>query len=260
MSAKPHRRAFERHWAAWLGWLALAAYVAHAGSLLELSGPRLVAGLGEAGRLLDRLFPPDFTSWRALVKGLAESLQIAVLASAAGILLSLPVGFLAARNLMPPWVTWPVRGLIAVCRAFHALIVAILFVKAVGFGALAGILALVVASVGFIAKLFAETIEEISPRPVEAVRATGAPFASVILFGVLPQVLPRFVGLASYQFDSNLRNSVLVGIVGGGGIGATLFSAFQRFDYAFVMAILLSIIALIMATEIVSQRVRAVLQ
>lgn len=259
-SATARRRPFERNWVAWFGWLALAAYVVYAASLLDLRWARLVLGLGEGARLIDRLFPPDFTNWRPLVKGLVESLQIAVLASALGIVLSLPIGFLAARNLMPPWVTWPVRGLIAVCRSFHPLIVAILFVKAVGFGALAGILALVVASVGFIAKLFAEAIEEVSPRQMEAVRACGASFANVILFGVVPQVLPRFVGLASYQFDSNLRNSVLVGIVGGGGIGATLFSAFQRFDYAFVMAILLSIIALIMLTELASQRVRNVLQ
>lgn len=259
-STVARRRPFEPNWVAWLGWLALAAYVLYAASLLDLRWSRFVLGLGEGARLIDRLLPPDFTNWRPLVKGLVESLQIAVLASALGIVLSLPIGFLAARNLMPPWVTWPVRGLIAVCRSFHPLIVAILFVKAVGFGAPAGILALVVASVGFIAKLFAEAIEEISPRQVEAVRACGASFANVILFGVVPQVQARFVGLASYQFDSNLRNSVLVGIVGGGGIGGTLFSAFQRFDYAYVMAILLAIIALIMLTELTSQRVRAMLQ
>ena len=124
--------------------------------------------------------------------------------------------------------------------------------KAVGFGALAGMLALIVASIGFISKLFAEAIEEISLKQVEAVRATGAAFLNVLVMGVLPQVLPRFIGFATYQLDSNLRNSTMVGIVGGGGIGATLFTAFQRFDYDFVLAILLVIIALIMVGEIVS--------
>ena len=132
-------------------------------------------------------------------------------------------------------------------RSFHPVIVAILFVKAVGFGALAGILALTVASIGFIGKLFTEAIEEISLKQVEAVRATGAPFTSVLAFGVLPQVFSRFIGFATYQLDSNLRNSTMVGIVGAGGIGGTLFAAFQRFDYDFVCAILISIIALIMA-------------
>src|SRR4029079_10544463 len=105
-----------------------------------------------------------------------------------------------------------------------------LFVKAVGFGALAGILALTVASLGFLGKLFTEAIEEISLKQVEAVRSTGAPFMSVITYGVLPQVYTRFIGFASYELDANLRNSTLVGIIGAGGIGGTLFAAFQRFD------------------------------
>jgi phosphonate transport system permease protein len=186
--------------------------------------------------------------------------EIAIIASAFGILLSLPIGLLAARNMMPLWVTWPARALIAVCRSFHPIIVAILFVKAVGFGALAGILALIVASIGFIAKLFAEAIEEISMKQVEAVRASGAPFLNVITFGVLPQVFARFIGFSSYQLDSNFRVSTVVGIVGGGGIGGTLFAAFQRFDYDFVCAILLSIIALIMVVEVFSARLRATFQ
>jgi phosphonate transport system permease protein len=123
---------------------------------------------------------------------------------------------------------------------------------------MAGILALVVASVGFIGKLFAEAIEEISLKQVEAVRATGAPFANVITYGVLPQVFTRFIGFATYQLDSNLRNSTMVGIVGAGGIGGTLFSAFQRFDYDFVAAILLSIIGMIMVGEVLAGWVRGV--
>ena len=143
-------------------------------------------------------------------------------------------------------------------RSFHPVIVAILFVKAVGFGALAGILALTVASVGFIGKLFTEAIEEISLKQVEAVRATGSPFASVLAFGVLPQVFSRFIGFATYQLDSNLRNSTMVGIVGAGGIGGTLFAAFQRFDYDYVCAILISIITLIMIGEVLATGVRAI--
>jgi phosphonate transport system permease protein len=203
------------------------------------------------------MLPPNFTRWELLLDGLVESLQIAVLASALGIVLSLPIGLLAARNLMPAWVTVPVRGLIALSRSFHPVIVAILFVKAVGFGALAGIMALIIASIGFIAKLFAEAIEEISLKQVEAIRATGASFMNVVLMGVLPQVLSRFVGFAVYQVDSNLRNSTMVGIVGAGGIGGTLFAAFKRFDYDFVCAILIAIIAVIFVGEIVAGWVRA---
>ena len=126
-----------------------------------------------------------------------ESLEIAVVASILGIALSLPLGLLAARNLMPPWISWPARFVISVARSFHPVIVGILFVKAIGFGALAGVLTLVVASVGFIGKLFAEAIEEISLKQVEAVRATGASFMNVIAYGVMPQVFGRFIGFAT---------------------------------------------------------------
>jgi phosphonate transport system permease protein len=170
----------------------------------------------------------------------------------------MPIGLCAARNLMPVWATWPARFVIVAARSFHPVIVAILFVKAVGFGALAGILALTVASIGFIGKLFTEAIEEISLKQVEAVRASGAPFASVLAYGVLPQVFSRFIGFATYQLDSNLRNSTMVGIVGAGGIGGTLFAAFQRFDYDYVCAILISIITLIMVGELLATGVRAI--
>ena len=142
----------------------------------------------------------------------------------------------------------------------ESLQIAILFVKAVGFGALAGILALVVASLGFIAKLVAEAVEEMSMRQVEAVRATGASFLSVVVMGVFPQVMPRFVGFVAYQLDSNLRNSALVGLVGGGGIGATLFTAFQRFDYDFVLTIVLAIIFFVMIGEVLSGLMRRLFQ
>lgn len=250
--------AFAPRWWVRFGWVALFAYVAYALARLDFSAERFATGLDNGARFLVRMFPPRIAQADSLLKGLAESLEIAVLASALGILLSLPIGLLAARNLMPAWVSWPARAAIAAARSFHPVIVAIVFVKAVGFGALAGICALVVATVGFVGKLFAEAIEEISLKQVEAVRATGAPFMNVIVYGVMPQVFGRFIGFATYSLDSNLRNSTMVGIVGAGGIGGTLFSAFQRFDYDFVAAILLSIIAMIMAGEVLATWVRGV--
>ena len=239
-------------------WLALVAYIVYAASRLDFTWQRFVTGLDNGARFIGRMLPPRIAQPDTLLQGLTESLEIAILASCLGILISLPIGLAASRNLMPPWASWPARALIALCRSFHPVIVAILFVKAVGFGALAGILALVVASIGFIGKLFAEAIEEISLKQVEAVRATGAPFMSLISYGVLPQVFSRFVGFATYQLDSNLRNSTMVGIVGAGGIGGTLFAAFQRFDYDFVCAILLCIIGMIMIGEVLATWVRGV--
>jgi phosphonate transport system permease protein len=250
--------AFPPNWWVRAGWLLLVVYLVYAMGRLDFSWPRFVTGLDNGARFIGRMLPPRIAQPDSLLTGLVESLEIAVLASSIGILLSLPIGLAAARNLMPAWVSWPARAVIALARSFHPVIVAIVFVKAVGFGAMAGIGALVIGSIGFIGKLFAEAIEEISLKQVEAIRATGAPFMNVIGFGVLPQVFSRFIGFSTYQLDSNLRNSTMVGIVGAGGIGGTLFSAFQRFDYDFVAAILLSIIAMIMVGEVLATWVRKV--
>lgn len=231
-AATPARQpAFLPNWPARLAWLALAVYALYAASLLDVTWERFVLGIENAVKFLGRMVPleTEASKMKLMMRGLYETIEIAVISSALGILLSLPIGLLAARNLMPYWITWPMRPLIALCRSFHQVIVAILFVKAVGFGALAGILALTVASVGFIAKLLTEAIEEISLKQVEVIRATGAPFMNVITYGVTPQVLTRFVGFVTYQFDSNLRNSTMVGIVGAGGIGGTMFAAFRSF-------------------------------
>jgi len=245
-------------WNKRLAWLLFGGYFLYAVGHIELTPARFLSGLEFGWQFLTKLFPPNFQRSELLIKGLKESLEIAVLASVLGVFVSLPFSVLAARNLMPSWVTWPARALLVLCRSFHPVIVAIVFVKAVGFGALAGILALTVASLGFLGKLFAEAIEEISLKQVEAIRATGASFMNVIAFGVLPQVFARFVGFASYELDANLRNSTLVGIVGAGGIGGTLFAAFQRFDYDFVCAIILSIIGMIVVGEVLTNAVKRV--
>jgi len=254
--------AFVANWPARLAWLGLAAYALYAASILDVTWERFVIGLENGVKFIGRMVPPDTAADKMalMLRGLYETIEMAVIASALGILLSLPIGLLAARNLMPAWITWPMRLVIALCRSFHQVIIAILFVKAVGFGALAGILALTVASIGFIGKLFAEAIEEISLKQVEAIRATGAPFMNVITYGVMPQVLNRFVGFATYQFDSNLRNSTMVGIVGAGGIGGTMFAAFQKFDYDYLLTILLAIIALIMLSEALQNRIKKLYQ
>ena len=257
-----HRDAFPANWMARGLWAMLAIYIVYASSILQITWARFVLGLAQGEIFLGRMWPPNLQAQKLqlISEGMLESLQIAVLSTAAGVLLALPLGLLAARNLTPPWASWAARAFIALLRTFHPVIVAILFVKAVGFGALAGVLALIVASMGFVGKLFAEAIEEISMKQVEAVRATGAGFASVLIMGVLPQVMARFIGFIIYQLDSNLRNSTMVGIVGGGGIGATLFTAYQRFDFDVVLTILLIIIAIIMLFEIVSSRIRRIFQ
>ena len=240
--------------------LALAlAYVLWSLAHMGISAERLSAGWRQGAKFLASMLPPELGKMDELWQGIKETLQIAVLATTAGLVLSLPVGLMAAANLSPAPLRLAGRTLIAACRALHPVISAILFVKAVGFGPLAGILALVVATVGFVGKLFADAIEEISPKPIEAIRATGASFAQVVLFGVLPQVTSRFVGFATYQLDSNLRNSTMVGIVGAGGIGGALFSAFLRYEYNFVFTILATVIAIIVAGELLVNQLRKAL-
>ena len=260
--SRAQRAAFPPNWPARLALAALALYVVYACSVLDITWARFVEGFGHGSRLLSRVWPPNFAPDKlALLRaGMLESLQIAILATVIGVLVSLPLGLAAARNLVPVPLALASRGVIALFRTFHPVIVAILFVKAVGFGALAGMLALVVASLGFLSKLVAEAVEEMSMKPVEAVRASGASWLQWINYGVQPQVMPRMIGLGLYRFDINFRESAVIGIVGGGGIGATLFTAFQRFDYDFVLTIVLAVIALVMLGELISGWMRRLFQ
>jgi phosphonate transport system permease protein len=262
LPARLRRDAFPPNWPARIGLTLLALYVLYASTVVDITWARFLSGIEQGSRFLSRMFPPNTAADKLelLYSGMSESLQIAIIATAVGVLLSLPLGLAAARNLAPTPLAWASRGLIVAFRTFHPVIVAILFVKAVGFGALAGMLALVVASLGFLSKLIAEAVEEMSMKQVEAVRATGASFLAVVIMAVLPQVMARFIGFSAYQLDSNLRNSALVGLVGGGGIGATLFTAFQRFDYDFVLTIVLAIIGVVMVGEIVSGFMRRLFQ
>src|SRR5256886_9373510 len=192
-SAAAGRVAFPPSWPTRITGIALALYVAYACSILDISRERLMAGFAHGTRFVSRMFPPNFApdKLELLYDGMLESLQIAIIATAFGVLLSFPLGLAAARNLSPLPLAWAARTLVVLFRTFHPVIVAILFVKAVGFGALAGMLALVVASVGFLAKLFAEATEEMSMKQVEGVRATGASFLSLVVMAVLPQVMSR---------------------------------------------------------------------
>ena len=238
---------------------AVAAYLVWAVVSLELSWSRIMTGIPRAIQIFSRAFPPDFSRRGLMVDGFVESIQIALVATLLGVLLSLVLGILAARNVVPRAVYLVGRAIISIARSFHPVIVAIIFVKAVGFGPFAGILTLVIYSIGFVGKLMAEAIEEIDPGQVEAVRASGAGFFKVLAYAVFPQVLPRQVGLSIYQLDSNLRASAIVGIVGAGGIGGTLMNSFRRFDYDFSLAILIVMIVIILISEALSARIRGAL-
>jgi phosphonate transport system permease protein len=212
--------------------------------------------MGRAGDIFARMFPPNFARWQLLVRGLTESVQMALAASFFGMILAIPLGLCAAGNLAPKPVYLVARAIISLTRTFHEVVIAIFFVKIFGFGPLAGVLTLIVASMSFIAKMLAEDIENMAMGQVEAVRATGASFPKLLVYAIAPQILPRYLGVSIYRLDANVRHSTVVGIVGAGGIGQTLSASFSRYDYDFSLAILLMIIALVFAGEFFSNWVR----
>lgn len=239
-----------------LAWAAAFAYLVWSVSTLNVDVKRTLSGFGRAFDIFARMFPPDFERWELLVKGMTESLQMAFAATLVGIVLSIPLGIAAARNLAPRPVYLAARGTIVVGRTFHEVIIAIFFVKLFGFGPIAGLLTLSFSSAIFLAKMLAEDIENVRTGPIEAVRATGAGFGQLVVYAIVPQVLTRSVGTAIYRLDANVRHSTIVGIVGAGGIGQTLSASFSRYDYDFSLAILLGIIALVALGEWFSDWVR----
>ena len=232
-----------------LALLLAVAYCAWAVAGLNVDPQRAMAGLGRAWDLLARMFPPDFARWPLLLKGLAESLQMAFAATLVGVVLAVPLGIAAARNLAAKPVYLAARAVIVVGRSFHEVIIAIFCVKLFGFGPVAGLITLALASMIFLGKMLAEDIENVRAGPIEAVRATGAGFGQVVVYAVVPQVLSRATGVAIYRLDANVRHSTVIGIVGAGGIGQTLSASFSRYDYDFASAILLAIIALVALGE-----------
>ena len=238
-------------------WFAIAAYLVWSTGTLNIDWARTAQGLPRAGDMLVRMFPPDFSRSSLLIRGVIESVQMAFAASFIGMILAIPLGLAAASNLAPRPVYLAARSLIVLSRTFHEVFIAIFFVKIVGFGPLAGLLTLIVASVSFISKMIAEDIENMNMGQIEAIRATGASFSKLLIYAVQPQVLPRYLGVCIYRLDANIRHSTVVGIVGAGGIGATLSASFKRYDYDFSLAILLTIIALVFIGEIFSTWIRS---
>ena len=247
-------------WLRWLIIILVSAYLIYAFNDVELNFARMKTGWPRAVDFFQRMFPPDYTRWSMIFTGVVESLQMAFIATTISIVLSIPLALGAAANISIKFVYVITRAFIVIARSFPPILVAIIFVKAFGFGPFPGILTLAFTALGFMGKLLAEAIENIDKGQVEAIRATGAGWFKVQLYGVAPQVLPRYVGLSVYLLDINLRASTIIGIVGAGGIGGALFNAFHRYEYDVALAILLVIIAIVLVMEFISSKVRSRLQ
>jgi phosphonate transport system permease protein len=228
---------------------------AYATGLLDLR--RLADGAPAIGVLLGEMFPPDFSRAAHWVRPILDTLAMSVAGTALSILLSLPLAFLAARNASPGGVVYHLaRIALNLVRSVPELIMGIIFVAAVGFGALPGVLALGLHSAGMVGKFFAEAIEHVDPRPVEAAAAAGATRFQIIQHAILPQVLPQFADVAVYRWEYNFRASTVMGMVGAGGIGFELMAALRLMSYAEVSAILLAILVMVSGVDALGALVR----
>ena len=224
---------------------------------LDIELKRILLGLSRSQKYFADFLRPDFFSrWDSIKSGIIESLTMTYVATVFGILVSIPFALGAAENISPKIIYYFSRAVIVISRSFQEVVVAIFFVVIIGFGPMAGVLTLTFSSIGFLAKLLAEEIEDIDKSQVEAVRASGASWLQVMTYAVLPQIMPRFIGLAVYRLDINFRASAIIGVVGAGGIGTTLNAAFDRYEFDAASAILIIMIAIVLLGELFSSFVR----
>jgi phosphonate transport system permease protein len=211
----------------------------------EFNFAKLGEGTVNMGEFLSRLFPPDFSKFGTIVALLVETLQMAIVGTVLGAVLSLLVAFTAASNIAPPWLYYPARWFMNIIRSVPDLVFALMFVSAVGLGPFAGILAMTLGSLGSIGKIFAEAMESVDRGPVTAMEAVGASKRQVIHYGIVPQAAPLLVSYTLLLFEGNVRGATILGLVGAGGIGLELTTAMRMYDYGHLSAIIICIIALV---------------
>lgn len=215
----------------------------------------------QAVDLFSRMFPPRWEYIHELYKALWDTLNIATLGTLLGVIFAFPVAFLAARNTTPSklFIRPIALFIIVASRSINSLIWALLLVAILGPGVLAGILAIAFRSIGFVAKLLYEAIEEINETSTEALQATGASKIQVIDYAILPQILPAFLGISIFRWDINIRESSILGLVGAGGIGLYLSSSLNVLAWPQVTLIIIIILGTVIISESISAKVRKML-
>jgi phosphonate transport system permease protein len=239
-------------------YLAIVAVVVLSVRTVEVIPDFILDAPEQVADLLKRMWPPDFSSYpEEIHAALLDSLHIATVGTVLGVAMALPFGFLAARNVTP-WLSlnWLARLVLISTRSVNTLVFALFFVAVFGPGALAGTLAIAFHSIGFVGRLFSEALENTSPGPIEALHASGAPAASVISFGYWPQVVPAFWSLVLFRWDINVRESIVLGLVGAGGVGMVLDNALNLFQWTRVAMVLLAILGVVIAAEIAVTYIR----
>ena len=238
-------------------WVVVGVLLAWAHGGAEINFMALWTNGHNISIMLGDFFPPDLSNWATYFGEMAVTVQIALWGTFMAIVAAVPLGLLGAKNISPPAVVIVVRRIMDACRAINEMVFALLFVAAVGLGPFAGVLALFVHTAGTLGKLFSEAVEAIDPRTVEGIRATGAGQLAAIRFGVLPQVAPLWLSYTLYRFESNVRSATVLGIVGAGGIGQSLYESIRAFNYQQSCTILIIIIACVIIMDMASARLRA---
>jgi phosphonate transport system permease protein len=226
-------------------------------STINIIWPWLWDAPMQMGDLFARMFPPSLDGWKDIAWTLLETVNIATIATFFAVFLSLPIALIAAQNTTPNKATlWLGRFILVSSRSVNTIIWALLFVAVFGPGVLAGILAIIFRSLGFLGKLLGEAIEEIDRAPIEALEAVGASRFKILIYGVIPQVMPTFFAVSILRWDINLRESTVLGLVGAGGIGIILQGAIDTFAWQTVATILLAIIGLVIIGEAIAAYLR----
>jgi phosphonate transport system permease protein len=251
-----------------LGWWIMLPFAAATVGVLwwaadgtQLSVSTLITGWPWIADFLGRMLPPNWAYAQNLLRPAIETVQIALWGTLLGVVLALPVCFFAARNLSPhAGIFHALRQVLNVMRGINEIILALIFVAAVGLGPFAGVLAIAVHGAGMLGKFFAEAIEEIDEGPLDALRAAGAGTLQRIVFGVLPQVLPTWTGVILYRFETNIRVSTVLGMVGAGGIGFELISSMKLFRYEDTATCVIVILVLVLGADLISSKLRAIIR
>jgi phosphonate transport system permease protein len=237
--------------------VAIAAFVIAAFRATDVSLVELAGGWPNALRIANEMFPPSAERLEPVLRALLQTFQMAVAGTVIGCLLSLPLAILATRHLSPHGAVYhAVRAIIAICRTVPDLVWALLFVAIVGLGPFAGVMAILVDKIGFCGRFFAEAMEEADRRPQEALTALGASRLGVIVGAVLPAAMPSMINTSLFSLEKAARSSVILGLVGAGGIGIELQVSMDMFRYDEAATIILAILVLVIGVEQVSAWLR----
>lgn len=244
-------------WALWSALVVAVVVTVWSGLAVGFSPTLLIARLGNAGRILGDSWPPNWSMLPRLMGPFVETIQIAVIGTTVGAVVALPLAILAARPLAPGFVVYLLdRNAMNVLRTLPDLFWAMLFATAVGFGAFAGVLALSVFTVAVVAKLLSESAEAIDLRLLEAVEAAGGGWLEKIWFAVIPQILPHYISYLLYAFELNVRASMILGLVGAGGIGMELSKATSHFEWSSVSMIVLLVFLVVVILDRIAEGAR----